>query len=79
MNLIPDRPVATGPNPIAQQLAAIVGERNVITNGLDMAGYLAEPRELFHGRAICVVRPGTTEEVAAVLKFCHETGTRVVP
>ena len=79
MNIIPDRPVATGPNTIAQQLAAIVGERNVITNGLDMAGYLAEPRELFHGRAICVVRPGTTEEVAAVLKFCHETGTRVVP
>jgi FAD/FMN-containing dehydrogenase len=44
-----------------------------------MAAYLAEPRDLFHGAAACVVRPGSTAEVAAVLRLCHETNTRIVP
>ena len=35
---------------------------------------MREPRDLFHGKALCVVRPGSTQEVAAVLKLCHETG-----
>ncbi|MGA7656085.1 MAG: FAD-binding oxidoreductase [Methylocella sp.] len=44
-----------------------------------MEGFLREPRDLFHGKALCVVQPGSTQEVAAVLKLCHETGTPVVP
>ena len=28
---------------------------------------------------LAVVRPGTTEEVSAILALCHETGTPVVP
>jgi FAD/FMN-containing dehydrogenase len=61
------------------RLAAIVGEKNVIADAADMAAYLAEPRDLFHGRAAFVVRPGATDEVAAVLRLCHETGTQLVP
>ncbi len=61
------------------RLAAIVGAKNVLTDLNDTALYLAEPRELFHGKARCVVRPGSTEEVAAVLKLCAETNTSVVP
>ena len=30
-------------------------------------------------RAACIVRPSTTEEVAAVLKWCNESGQTVVP
>ncbi|HUZ91698.1 MAG TPA: FAD-binding oxidoreductase [Methylocella sp.] len=44
-----------------------------------MEGFLREPRDLFHGKALCVVRPGSTQEVAAVLKLCQETATAVVP
>ena len=29
--------------------------------------------------ALCIVRPRTTEEVAAVLKLCHARGQTVVP
>ena len=64
---------------IPAQLAAIVGARNVLTDAHDMALYLAEPRELFHGRALCVVRPGSTAEVAAVMTFCSAHQVRVVP
>src|SRR6202451_1030909 len=44
-----------------------------------MASYLVEPRDLFKGRALSVVRPGTTAEVAAVVAFCAETGTKIAP
>ena len=64
---------------IASQLAAIVGARHVITDAQDMAAYLAEPRDLFRGTARCIVRPGSTAEVAAVLRFCHDNNISVVP
>ena len=38
-----------------------------------------EPRDRFHGKALCVVQPGSTREIAEVLKLCHETSTPVVP
>jgi FAD/FMN-containing dehydrogenase len=58
---------------------AIVGKTHVITDAAGMEGFLREPRDLFHGNALCVVRPGSTQEVAAVLKLCHETAIPVVP
>ncbi len=61
------------------RLAALVGETNVIATAADMAAYLTEPRDLFHGRAAFVVRPGSTQEVAAVLRLCFETDTKIVP
>lgn len=64
---------------ILDRLKSIVGQNHVITDPAGMEGYLREPRDLFHGRALGVVRPGSTEEVAAVLKLCHETSTPVVP
>ena len=66
-------------DPLLSRLAAIVGERHVLREASDMAAYLAEPRDLFHGQARCVVRPGSTAEVAAILKLCAETDTPVVP
>ncbi len=64
---------------LIERLAAIVGAKHVVTETGDMIEYLTEPRDLFIGKARCVVRPGSTEEVAAVLRFCHETNTRIVP
>ncbi len=61
------------------RLAAIVGERHVLTEAGDVAAYLAEPRDLFHGKAHAVVRPGSTQETADVLRACSEAGVAVVP
>jgi FAD/FMN-containing dehydrogenase len=41
--------------------------------------YLEEPRGRWHGQAAAVVAPGSTEEVATLLRFCNETGTPVIP
>ncbi len=61
------------------RLAAIVGAANVLTDPSDMESFLREPRDLFKGAAICVVRPAATKEVAAILELCCRTGVPVVP
>jgi FAD/FMN-containing dehydrogenase len=58
---------------------AIVGKGHVVSDIAGMEGFLREPRGLFHGKALCIVRPGSVREVAAVLALCHETGTQLVP
>jgi FAD/FMN-containing dehydrogenase len=64
---------------IFARLCAIVGPKNVLTDPADTTPYLREPRDLFHGKALCVLRPGSTLEVAAVLRVCDETNTKLVP
>ncbi len=59
--------------------AAIVGAKNAIRNGNEMAGYMQEPRDLWHGKSPLVLRPASTDEVSQILKLAHETGTAVVP
>ncbi len=61
----------------AADLAAILGDRHVL-NADDLAGRSPgwNPDNL---RASWLVRPKTTNEVAAVLKLCHECGQSVVP
>ncbi|MDP3067977.1 MAG: FAD-binding protein, partial [Methylocystis sp.] len=44
-----------------------------------MSPYLAEPRDLYHGRALCILKPRTPQEVAGVLALCNETETSVTP
>lgn len=61
------------------QVRAIVGDGAVTTNSNDMAPFLEERRGLYVGKAAAIVRPGSTEEVSAVMKLAHETGTIVVP
>jgi len=58
---------------------AIVGERHALTNSDDVAPHLIEQRGLYKGESALVLKPGCTEEVAAILKLASETGTPVVP
>jgi FAD/FMN-containing dehydrogenase len=64
---------------ILDRLAAICGARHVIADVPGMEGFLREPRDRFHGKALCVVQPGSTREIAEVLKLCQKTATPVVP
>ena len=64
---------------IVDRLEAICGARHVIADAPGMEGFLREPRDRFHGKALCVVQPGSTREIAEVLKLCQETATPVVP
>ncbi len=61
------------------RLASIVGAGHVLSRDIDMAPYLVEPRELYQGRALCVVLPSSTQEVSSLVSLCSETGTALVP
>ena len=61
------------------RLRGIAGAAHVLTEAGDMAAYLAEPRDLWHGKALCVVRPGCTAEVASIMALCDQSGRKVVP
>ncbi len=41
--------------------------------------YLIEMRDLYHGRTPVVLRPGSVDEVVAILKLANETKTAIVP
>jgi FAD/FMN-containing dehydrogenase len=66
-------------HPPIERLAAIVGATGLITDARDMEPYVVDWRRYYRGRTPAVVRPASTEEVAAVVKLCAETGTGVVP
>jgi FAD/FMN-containing dehydrogenase len=61
------------------RLEAAVGKAHVLTAAADCAPYLTDWRGRFHGRALAIVRPGSTAEVAAVVRACAESGTPLVP
>jgi len=61
------------------QLNGLLGERSVLVDAADQRKYLHDWRDRHRGRALCVVLPRSTQEVAAVLRLCHERGVPVFP
>ena len=59
-------------------LRAVVGEQQVLL-GADAAPHLTDWRGRYSGRALAVVRPGSTDEVAAVARACAEASVPIVP
>jgi FAD/FMN-containing dehydrogenase len=57
----------------------IVGEAHAIRDPDAMAPYLVEWRDLYRGKAALVLKPGDTDEVAAILRRANETRTAIVP
>jgi FAD/FMN-containing dehydrogenase len=70
---------ATKPDAILAALRNIVGPRHVLTDPALFAGALVERRGLYHGKALALVRPGSTREVADVAAFCNEARVGMVP
>jgi len=61
------------------RLAAIVGARGLVSDPADQRGYVTDWRDNYLGTALAVVRPGSTEEVAAVVRACADAGVAIVP
>ncbi|MBC8129919.1 MAG: FAD-binding oxidoreductase [Rhizobiaceae bacterium] len=61
------------------RLAAVVGEANALRSPDLIAPFLVEPRDLFDGRTQLVLRPRSTDEVAAIMRIATETRTAIVP
>src|SRR5256885_4949005 len=73
------QPAAASSPELLARFVAIVGQKYVVTDPAAQAPYLVEMRGLYHGRTSLVLRPGSTAEVAAILRLANETGTPVVP
>ncbi|WP_102959931.1 FAD-binding oxidoreductase [Mangrovicella endophytica] len=67
------------PDSLIERFAAIVGPANALSDPDLIAPYLTEPRDLFAGRSRLVLRPGSVDEVAAILRLANETRTPIVP
>ena len=61
------------------RLRGIVGVSRVLTQADDVAPFCTDWRGRYTGNARCVVLPGSTEEVAAVVGACADAGASVVP
>ncbi|KPF47733.1 hydroxyacid dehydrogenase [beta proteobacterium AAP121] len=59
-------------------LRGLVGAANVLHEG-DLSAWEQDWRRRWRGKALAVVRPGSTAEVAAVLRACAAAGVSVVP
>ncbi|WP_416798374.1 FAD-binding oxidoreductase [Ciceribacter azotifigens] len=64
---------------LLQRFVDIVGPAHALTAAVDIEPYLVEGRGLYHGASPLVLKPGSTEEVAAILKLASATGTPIVP
>ena len=63
---------------LLDRLRDLIGPAHVLT-GDDTAGYRDDWTGHYHWSPLAVLRPGSTEEVSAVLRLASETGTPVVP
>jgi FAD/FMN-containing dehydrogenase len=64
---------------LIERLRGIVGDTHCLTDAALRAGYETDWTRRFSGEALAVVRPGSAEEVGAVLRACGEAGVAVVP
>ncbi len=73
-------PLRRAPAPdLLPRFAAIVGDKYAITDPAALEPYLIEGRGIYHGRTAMLLRPGSVDEVVAILKLANETKTPLVP
>ncbi len=63
---------------LLEALRATVGAHNVLTEG-DLSAWEQDWRRRWRGKALAVVRPGSTDEVAAVVRLCVAQRVSIVP
>ncbi len=64
-------------SPLLDALRAAIGASHVLAEG-DLAAYEIDWRKRFAGKALAVVRPASTDEVARVVRLCREHGASIV-
>ena len=66
------------PSDLVSKLRAIVGDRGIV-DPAEQAPYESDWRDQWHGRAACVVRPASTEEVSKVVALLAAQRVAMVP
>ena len=66
-------------NDFLAQLAQIIGIQYVLTDHEDKAPYLTDWRKRYTGKALAVVLPRTTLEIAQIVDLCSSKSISIVP
>ncbi len=77
--LLPKADVMARRDEIVAGLSALVPASGLITEALRLKPYETDGLPAYRQVPLAVVLPETTEQVAAVLRFCHQNGVRVIP
>jgi len=64
---------------VLQRIEQVVGQAGLVRDPDLMHSYLTDWRNAYQGQAALVVRPATTEEVAEVVRICHDANVALVP
>ena len=67
------------PTEIVEKLKAIVGSNNYIDNPEQMAAYVNDIWNQYHGVTPLILKPINTEMVASIVTLCNECNIGVVP
>lgn len=65
------------PSSLTALLAEVVGSNHVVTDADVLAGRSADHTGRYRGKASALVRPGSADEVAQVLRVCRDSGAHV--
>lgn len=70
----------TQPTPeTLDRIKSVVGPQGWSLDPNELADHLVEWRQQWHGKTSLLVKPATSEEVAAIVRICAETATPIVP
>jgi FAD/FMN-containing dehydrogenase len=64
---------------LIEALRSVIGAGHVLTEVADVAPYVTDWRGRYTGSALAIVRPGSTPEVAEVVRLCVQAGVAIVP
>ncbi len=64
---------------LTDRLKEIVGPSGWTSDAVDLEPHLSEWRDIWHGNALLMVSPDSTDKVAEVVRACAAAGTAIVP
>ena len=64
---------------LLDKLVSIVGTGNVLTVATDIAPFITDRRGRYTGQPLCVVRPGSVEQISSIVAACAEVSAAIVP
>ncbi len=76
---VPNQNIITKKQHLVRRFLAVLPEEAVIHEIAETLAYECDALTAYRCPPLAAVLPGTTEEVSAVLKICHEEGVPVVP
>src|SRR5215510_11093973 len=74
----PDRAILARRDGIVADLRRLVGGEAIIADEVGRRAYETDALTAYRRLPLAVVLPGTTEEVAGVLRYCQQGGIKVV-